>query len=350
MKLTSLIALMLSLFSNIALAHERWVEHDLMNPIDESMFSLSDATFQSLLLRTLSFAIAIVGVWVLRQRIAFTIETHLPKLKNVSNFVFKSRGIFNLKISKTIEDAALRLPALVLIYSAAGGYLIMPSFPVAPEYMNMARFAQALLAVMIVADICLPLVGLGIFGVIGIIFAEYGAAAIDVLPVAGVAYLYVTTKVRHHHFLLKAQQIRVTRVIIGTSFFALGIMKILRPEIIVGVVDHYNGVMHDPMILPFWLGTDLEHSRECWAIGFACSEMLVGGLIALGIFSRALSLIGAFVFAKLMLSSFGWLEFPHIFPISCLLLVALHPSRRQKDVLQKVVVTIPEPSKARKVA
>jgi hypothetical protein len=326
----------LVIHSQQAFAHERWVKHDLLAEIDTSLFHPTHAVFQSLALRCLAFSFAILGVWLMRQQLAQLLERQVPKFRKVANFVLQGDGIQDLNAIKLIESAALRLPALVLIYSAAGGYLIMPTFPVPAAYLDMARLVQAVMAIMIVAEFQLPVVGAAIFATIAFIFAHYGAPALDVLPVAGVAYLYLTTTTRRPDAVLTARQIDVTRAIIGASFFMLGIMKIVFPKIIVGVVDHYSSVMADPLIMPFWIGTSSATARECWALGFALSEMMTGGLIAFGIFSRPLALVSAFVFSKLMLSSFGWLEFPHIFPISCLLLVALHPSRRQQESLKLV--------------
>jgi uncharacterized membrane protein YphA (DoxX/SURF4 family) len=209
------------------------------------------------------------------------------------------------------------------MYSAATHNLMMPSFPLGVEA-PLFQYAQVALSLMILMELLLPIVGHGLLVLFGYALFTYGPIiTVDALPLLALAYVYLTMPNRSglRTLVIRHTQVRWMRIIVGLSFAMLGIMKILNFELIIGVSDHAPVVMSDPIIKLFWLGTDPRFAREWWAFGFGMSEILTGVLLIAGIFKRMISLCVSLVFTKLMIYDMGWLEIPHLYPISVLIII-----------------------------
>jgi uncharacterized membrane protein YphA (DoxX/SURF4 family) len=115
---------------------------------------------------------------------------------------------------------------------------------------------------------------------------------------------------------LNEQQVRWVRLVLGFGFFALGWLKIYNYHLTAGVADNHPGVMDDPMIGFFAMGTNPLFRRENWIVAFAFAEVLSGFMLMVGVFTRVWGSMMIWVLAKLMLVNFGFKEIPHIYPIA----------------------------------
>ena len=200
----------------------------------------------------------------------------------------------------------------------------MPSFPLDASVSTLFQYGQVVVGILILTETALPIVGGTLFAAVGYCAVRYGlVVTVDATPVLAVAVAYLTmpTVVAERPLMIRLSQLTVMRVIIGISFLLLGVMKVVNPELVIGVADQQPSVMADPMIRLFYIGTDPGHPREWWAFGFAMSEILTGVILALGWFQRVMTLVVAGVFTKLMVLDFGWPEIPHLYPISVLLII-----------------------------
>lgn len=228
-------------------------------------------------------------------------------------------------ITPFVQTLAVRIPAVVLMYAAANNSLLIPSFPLDAGAARYFQFPQAILGILIITETALPFVGGSLVAMFAYCVYRYGfVVSLDGLPILAVAYAYITMPIsaRSRHLTIRAEQVSHIRMLVGICFFALGLMKILNQELIVGVADQFPAVMNDPVINLFSIGTDAAYRREWWAFGFGMSEILTGVLLAMGVFRRALSLSIAMVFSKLMFLDFGWPEVPHLYFISVLLIIS----------------------------
>src|SRR5437899_2708481 len=202
----------------------------------------------------------------------------------------------------------------------------MPTYPLAEPTKALFQYASVALGIAIITQLALPLCGAAIFAIFGyIVFAYDWKLAVDVLPVLSVAIVYVTCPWNSLARLitsLSRRQIRLVRLVLGFSFFALGWMKIYNPDDVIGVAQNFPTVTEDVFIKQFYCGTDPRLKTGCWLVAFALSEVLSGFLLMVGVFSRAWSLQLVYVFTKLMVVDFGWPEIPHLYPIGAFLLLA----------------------------
>ena len=310
-----------------AFAHERWVKHLPLAPIQSEIFrSLSSGSWQLIARPVLLFAMLSL-IWSLRDQLATLFKAKLgPSAARCIDFIFntESQDLWSPAARRMIVKISVRIPALVLMYAASTSSLIMPSFPLEGSLNDLFRIVQTTLAIMILGEVALPLVGLSLLALVGFSFAYFGAnTAIDILPVLGLSYIYLLMPMKGGSYALHLGlgEVRILQSIIGIAFFLLGVMKIVNFDLTVGVADNYPFVMHDPLIGIFSLGSDPHFAREWWTFGFACSEMLTGMLLATGVFMRPIALFSAAIFTKLMFMDFGWAEVPHIFPIAVLILI-----------------------------
>lgn len=329
----TLLALFLvsSLFTGLANAHERWVENSPLAPFDARFFAyLSPAT-----LSILGRAILLFGLlallwkyrWTIQQKLLSFFPSHRSQWwKEPFLFVFDeyySRSWLQ-SFEWIVHKFALRIPALVLVYAAANSALIMPSFPLSPQEVGYFKFIQIVLAILILLETALPLVGYSFALLFSYCLAKHGFwVAVDALPVLALAYVYITMPLlgKKQGLLVRESQRRVMQVILGISFAMLGFMKIFNPSLMIGVLDHYPHLMQNFALRFFSLGIAPTHLREGFVFGFAISEILTGALLMTGIFLKPVSLYAAFVFTKLMMVDFGWPEIPHLYPIAVLLLL-----------------------------
>jgi uncharacterized membrane protein YphA (DoxX/SURF4 family) len=249
----------------------------------------------------------------------------------------------------------------VLMYAATTDSLVMPSFPLDPGSATIFKFAQVGVAILILTQTLMPLVGALLLGTWLYLFRWGWYVAMDALPILIVAAVYVSSPWQSHKFTivqLNAKQMKWVRCFLGLSFFALGWLKIWNHDLIAGVADNYPSVMHDPLVNFFAIGTDPQYRRECWVVSFGMAEVLSGFLLMIGVFTRLWSLLMLFVMTKLMLIDFGWAEIPHIYLIGALLGVIFsnkltnelsrfevgqEEARRRGDTLKRLALMIVPP-------
>lgn len=320
----------------IALAHERFIKHDLLHPLHRDFFRRLDPNMVNIAFRVFVIMAGMLFIWFVREHLDNFIEEKLlhrlqgkPKEylhylacfvtdKPVEHPLFKSFG-------EWIVIFFLRCPALVLMFSAANDALVMPSYPLEPSTAAIFKYAQVVMALGILTQTMLPFGGATIFGTfLYLLYAYDWKIAVDVLPVLTVAVIYVSSPWNSHKKVITEitkPQMRWVRLILGFGFFALGWMKIFNHDLTAGVADNYPSVMEDPMIKMFYMFTDPRYQRECWIIGFALAEVLTGFLVMVGVFNRVWCVMMVLVFTKLMLVDFGWAEIPHLYPIGAFLAV-----------------------------
>jgi uncharacterized membrane protein YphA (DoxX/SURF4 family) len=137
--------------------------------------------------------------------------------------------------------------------------------------------------------------------------------------------VYVTSPWNSHKRTLTETSVlqqRWLRLVLGFGFAVLGWMKIYNHDLTAGVADNYPGIMNDPMISLFSMGTDhVLLKRENWIVAFGLAEVLSGFMLMMGVFTRFWAVMMTIVFTKLMLVDFGWEEIPHIYPIAALMVI-----------------------------
>ncbi len=336
-----------------ALAHERFIKHDLKHPLRYEFFGRWPGHFLALhpsMLRIGVNAFVVLFVflvaWFARKTLFEWIQRHVLRriggqwqrsLHLIACFV-TDRPVRN-RVFRTVGEWAvvmfLRSPGLLLMYSATNDSLIMPSYPLDPASASFFKFAQVLLAILILTQTALPLCGAMICGTWLYLFRWGWMVSVDALPILAVALVYLTSPWSSHRVAitsLNAAQARGVRILLGIAFLALGWLKIYNHNLVAGVADNFPTVMNDPMIQIFSLGTDPLYGRESWVVAFGIAEVLSGFMLMVGVFTRVWSLMLVVIFTKLMLVDFGWEEIPHIFPIAALLAIMLSNEQLQSTI------------------
>jgi hypothetical protein len=355
---TYLVFLVAFLAPLLALAHERFVRHQLKQPLHDEFFLRYPGGFLGMqpsmvrigLNAVLVFS-AFLILWFVRRSIDEAIERAVSgagrriqhAIHEVVCFV-TDRPVRSRAFHAASEWAVvmfLRVPGLVLMYSAANNSLIMPSYPLDPKTEFFFKMAQAVLAVLIFTQTLLPLCGALIVGT-WIYLNRWGwMVAADALPILAVGVVYLTSPWESHKLTitsLSEWQVRWVRLTIGFGFLVLGWLKIYNHDLVAGVADQYPSVRNDIMVKLLALGTDPYFARECWVVSFGLGEVLSGFMLMTGTFSRVWGAITAVVFTKLMLVDFGWNEIPHLFPIGAL--TALTFSNRLTAELDPVAAKV----------
>jgi uncharacterized membrane protein YphA (DoxX/SURF4 family) len=341
-----------TLFARAADAHERFIKHNLLVPLDPNFFIhdpdrwgkahphaqsfLSiDINIWKIGLNTAAVMSAFIMIWFVRHPLSEFVQFRLLRfvrgrpqrwLNDLACFVtdrpVRNRA-FNV-IREWVVIFFLRSPGLVLMYSASNDSLVMPSYPLDPASATLFKFAQVGLAILIFTQTALPLCGAMIIGTWFYLFRWGWMVSVDAVPVLTVAVIYVTSPWQSHRLAItdvNATQIRWARIVLGAGFLALGYLKIYNYNLTGGVADNYPSVLKDPMVKLLATGTDPHYLRECWIVSFASAEILSGFLLMIGVFSRVWATIMTFMFTKLMLVDFGWNEIPHIYPIAAMLTI-----------------------------
>src|SRR5215813_632193 len=339
-----LLAIILSasaVFPTTALAHERFVKHDVLRPFPQDFFFHMDHNVVSIAVRVFVAMAAVLFLWFRRHAIVTFVENKLrgraanSRREWWSNLIRQALRFLTdrplaarwfERVSEWTVIFFLRSPGLVLMYAAANSSLVMPTYPLAEPTKALFQYASVALGIAIITQLALPLCGAAIFAIFGYIVLAYDwKLAVDVLPVLSVAVVYVTCPWRSHVrpiTTLSRRQVRLARVVLGFSFFALGWMKIYNPDDVIGVAQNFPTVTEDLLIKLFYCGTDPLLKTGCWLVAFALSEVMTGALVMVGVFSRAWAVQMVFVFTKLMVVDFGWPEIPHLYPIGAFLLLA----------------------------
>jgi hypothetical protein len=336
-----IVSLFALLVPALALAHERFVRHQLKQPLHDEFFRRYPGAFLGMnpnMLRVGENAafvlMAFVVIWFVRRSIDETMERLVEgagrrvqhAVHEVACFI-TDRPVRN-KVFHAVGEWAvvlfLRVPGLVLMYSAANNSLVMPSYPLDPKTEFFFKMAQAVLAILILTQTLLPLCGALIFGT-WIYLNRWGwMVAADALPILSVGVVYLTSPWESHKLTitsLSESQIRWVRLTLGFGFLVLGWLKVYNHDLVAGVADQYPSVRDDLTVKLLAFGTDPYFSRECWVVSFGLGEVLSGFMVMTGTFSRVWGGITAALFAKLMLVDFGWNEIPHLFPIGALIAI-----------------------------
>lgn len=334
---TALTLSLLALAPGLVYAHERFIQHRLKFPLHDQYFGRNPAAFlgiepdmfriatTSCIILTLFLIIFFfrlnIDDWVEHRLLASLRGKAQRFLHHLANFLTDKP--VRLPWFHTIGEWSvilfLRSPALVLMYSATNDSLVMPSYPLEPTSAIYFKFIQVFLAILILTQTALPLVGAIVFGVWIYLFRWGWMVAADAIPVVTAAVLYITCPWQSHKLAiteLNEKQLKWVRIILGFGFFALGWLKIYNYRLTAGVADNYPSVMKDPMISFFSLGTNPVFARENWIVAFAMAEILSGFMMMVGVFTRVWGTLMLWVFTKLMLIDFGWEEIPHIYPIA----------------------------------
>jgi uncharacterized membrane protein YphA (DoxX/SURF4 family) len=330
------LGVVLVLLPSLALAHERFIPHEMLVPLHRDFFRRLDPNMLNIALRIAFLMALMLLVWFLRDPLDNFIENRVlwklrgkPKEwvhllasfltdKPVEHRWFKTIG-------QWIVILFLRCPALVLMYSATVDSLVMPSYPLSPNIAELFKYAQVIMAMGIITQSFLPFGGATIFGTFLYLLVAFDwKIAVDILPILTVAVVYVSSPWKTHMFSIteiSQKQMRWVRIVLGFGFFALGWMKIYNHDLTAGVADNFPSVMDDPLIKMFYIGTDPLFQRESWIVAFALTEVLTGFLVMVGVWSRLWCVMMVYVFTKLMLVDFGWAEIPHLYPIGAFLVV-----------------------------
>lgn len=325
------------LVPGMVLAHERFIPHELVVPLQRDFFRRLDPNMLSIAIRVAFVMAAMLFIWFLREPLDKLVEERLLKnlrgrLKTWVHLVacyVTDKPVdhpWYTSIGSWVVILFMRCPALVLMYSATNDSLVMPSYPLDPSTVTLFKYAQVIMAMGIITQTALPLGGATIFGTfLYLLYAFDWKIAVDVLPVLTVAVIYVGQQWGSHRQVvtdISQSQMRWVRIVLGFGFFALGWMKMYNHDLTAGVADNFPNVMEDPLIKLFYFGTDPQLQRECWITAFAMSEVLTGFLVMVGVFNRVWCTMMVYVFTKLMLLDFGWAEIPHLYPIGAFLVVA----------------------------
>ncbi len=322
----------------LALAHERFIPHELLIPLQRDFFRRLDPNMLNIAMRVAILMAVLLFVWFLREPLwDFTTKRLLrwvqgkpmAGLRLLVGFLTDKplENLWFIRASRWAIVLFLRCPALVLMYSASNNALVMPSYPLEPALASVFKYAQVMMAMGIITQTLLPFGGATIFGTfIYLLYAFDWKIAVDILPILTVAVVYVSSPWLSYPLAItdvSQTQARWVRIVLGFGFLALGWMKIYNHDLTAGVADNFPSIMADPLILMFYVGTDPALQRECWIVAFAMTEVLTGFLIMAGVFTRLWSVMMVYVFTKLMLVDFGWAEIPHLYPIGGFLALAL---------------------------
>jgi hypothetical protein len=326
-----------TLIPTLLYAHERFIKHQLKFPLHEQYFGRYPAAFLGIQpdmfrIATTSFLLltAFLVIFFFRLNLDVFIEHRVlsrlrgaPQrfLHHLANFLTDKP--VRLKWFHAIGEWAvvlfLRSPALVLMYSATNDSLVMPSYPLQPTSALYFKFIQAALAILILTQTALPLVGAIVIGTWIYLWRWGWMVAFDAVPVVTAGIMYITCPWNSHRLAItemNEKQLRWVRFVLGFGFLALGWLKIYNYHLTAGVADNYPAVMDDPMIGFFSMGTNPAFRRENWIIAFALAEVLSGFMLMVGVFTRVWGSLMLWVFIKLMIVNFGWEEIPHIYPIA----------------------------------
>lgn len=328
------------LLAGVAHAHERFVENDLLVPLENSFFLQGDGflgvhrDLWSITARAFLIAALFIALWFLRHDIQETIGRAVRRLGgrvqrpvHLLTSYLADKPVHHAGFQWFREWAVtlfLRSPALVLMFSATNDSLVMPSYPLDPASATFFKFLQVILAILILTQTALPLVGAAVFGVWLYLFKWGWMVAIDAMPVLTVAVAYAFAPWQSHKLAILEftdVQVRWIRRVLGLGFFLLGWLKLINHDLTAGVADHFPSAMEDPMVQLLKFGTDPSLPRETWVAAFGMAEIMSGFLLMIGVYTRIWATIMVLVFTKLMLVDFGWDEIPHIYPIAAMMAV-----------------------------
>ncbi|HET9492069.1 MAG TPA: hypothetical protein VFR64_20250 [Methylomirabilota bacterium] len=330
------IAGLMVLLPGLALAHERFIKHDILRPLHREFFRRLDPNMLDVAVRIAALLAVMLFIWFLRNPLDNFIENRLlwrlqGRAKRwvhlIASFVTDKPvdHPWFKKVGEWVVILFLRSPALVLMFSAVNDSLVMPSYPLEPSTALVFKYAQVVMAMGIITQAFLPFGGATIFGTfVYLLYAFDWKIAVDVLPVLTAAVIYVSSPWYSHKQIITSvtpRQMRWVRLTLGFGFVALGWMKLYNHDLTAGVADNYPSVLEDPLIKMFYAGTDPAYHREAWIVAFGLTEVLTGFLIMVGAFTRVWSVMMVYVFTKLMVIDFGWAEIPHLYPIGAFLVV-----------------------------
>jgi uncharacterized membrane protein YphA (DoxX/SURF4 family) len=310
----------------IAWAHERWVHHRLLFPVDRGYFrSMSGDVLRFSLMASLGIA-GIVTIWYLfatelldrlmpATQEAWAREKRLPIVRRTVRaglrFVLDADldGPVMEKGEKIATLVFAKIPAFVLALGAHDGWLFMPSFPLEGALGNVLRVVEGILAVWVLWGKFPRALGAISFAVFVYLCFAYGIAAIDAIPVLASAFFYYFAE-KDPMQPINRQQLFGMRLSLGVGFFLLGLInKIYLAPLFIGVGDQFPQLIAGPRHMFPGL------TREAWSFTTALGEMMFGLLLLIGIFDKLTTLALALIFTNFIFT-FGWAEIVHLYPIA----------------------------------
>lgn len=158
------------LLPNVASAHERFIKHELLEPLQRDFFRRLDPNMLNVGLRVAGLMAIMLFIWFLRDPLYNFVENQLvrklrgkPKewLHLIHCFVADKpvEHPWFRKVGEWVVILFLRTPALVLMYSATNDSLVMPSYPLEPSTLLVFKYAQVIMAMGIITQAFLPFGG-----------------------------------------------------------------------------------------------------------------------------------------------------------------------------------------------
>src|SRR5207247_10925142 len=139
-----------------ALAHERFVKHDVLQPFPHDFFFHVDHNVVSIAVRVCLAMAAVLFLWFRRHAIEAFIETKLRAgatgrradlirfgLRFVTDQPMAARWFE--RIGEWAVILFLRCPGLVLMYAASNSSLVMPTYPLAEPTKALFQYASVAL-------------------------------------------------------------------------------------------------------------------------------------------------------------------------------------------------------------
>jgi uncharacterized membrane protein YphA (DoxX/SURF4 family) len=322
---------MIALLPALAWAHERWVQR-VERPFNRDYFrSMSGEVLFYSLCATMAIA-GVVAAWYL---VAVPLVEHLTLhgtdararearrpplvrwLRRGARFFLDGNEESTLlaRGERIALEVFKRLPAAVLALGVVEGWFVMPSFPLHGQTAPVVRVVAGALALWCLSGLFLR--QLGVAFLVGFLWlvVDYGAAAVDAVPVLASAslYLFATDPAR-----LNPRQLAGMRVSLGVGFFLLGLInKIYHAELFISVGDAFPQLVENARkVIP-------DLTREAWSFTTALAEMTFGLLLLLGLFDKLATLALAGIFAH-FITVFGWAEIVHLYPIMGFVVLFFH--------------------------
>jgi uncharacterized membrane protein YphA (DoxX/SURF4 family) len=321
---TGLFLAVLALTPALAWAHERWIPNTPRFPINRAYFQSMSG---EVLLTSLGATLALFGVvlvwYLLVPNLVDALGTSAASASSAQESPLRRVGryLFRLALDGDVPGPGFaraqrisafvftRIPAFVLGLGAYEGWLVMPSYPLGSDPLDLAlRWVSAGLALWALIGLGLRALGALFFAVYGYLVLRWGIVSIDAIPVLASAFFYVFAEPKTPG--VNASQLLGMRLSLGLGFFLLGLVnKIYLAELFIGVGDQHPELLIGPQALLPGL------TRETWAFTTALGEMVFGLLLLLGVLNRITTATLALIFANFV-GVFGWAEVVHVYPIA----------------------------------
>jgi uncharacterized membrane protein YphA (DoxX/SURF4 family) len=333
------VALLPTLFltlSGTAIAHERWVRHELLSDFDRSLFETANATNLGAFGGILILGAVIFALSLRTRRTTPSVGTPRPNLLRLGAATL---GVLTgIGLLVPAYDGQFLAPDLVVDSSAAGqllrvgggavGALLIVGLWVRPAAkLLVGLYALALLGLpfeMFDGESVPPLAILNYLDVVGIaVFLALegrGACSID----ERISPRPPTSPAQ------RAKAVGILRISIGLTLALLGAQKFLLPELPMGVVQNYQDQIYEP------IASVTSLSPEGYVFTASLIELTVGFLVLIGVFTRVWIAVvaGLFVITAMIFKSELIGHLP-IVGLSVILLIEGAGSLRLDDLVNR---------------